>query len=167
MPVTIRGSGQVPVQVLQTVKSDTFTMSSTTFADITGLSVTITPTSSSNKILILVNGIIGWLTYEGLLRLVRGSTPIGLGDAAGSRPQATLTANAYAGGSSVEQYQMIPFGISFLDSPATTSATTYKLQIATYQAGNPVFINRSSAWQNTSTYDGTAITTITVMEISG
>jgi hypothetical protein len=165
MPVTLSGSGQVPVQVIQTVKSDTFSLTSATFTDVTGLSVSITPTSSSNKVLIMVNGVVGYNNYICRMRLMRNSTPIALGDPAGVRPQGTLTASAYAS-SSFDPYQMLPFSINFVDSPATTSATTYKLQIASY-GSNTVFLNRSSAWQNATDYDGTMITTITVMEISG
>jgi hypothetical protein len=75
------------VQVLSTAKTDTFTTSNATFTDVTGLSVSITPTSASNKILILVtvngNGNSGVNGLQG--QLVRGSTAIALGDAAGSR----------------------------------------------------------------------------------
>jgi len=152
------------LQVVQTVKSDTFSMTGPTFTDVTGLSVSITPTSATSKILVLVNGVAGYQVYILRTRLMRGATAVALGDAAGSRTQGTLTAMAYAP-SSYDAYNMIPFSINFLDSPATTSSTTYKLQIASYST-NVGYINRSHNWQNTSEYDGTMISTITVMEIA-
>jgi hypothetical protein len=152
------------LQVVQTVKTDTFSMTGATFTDVTGLSVSITPISATSKILVMVNGIAGYTTYILRARLMRDATAIALGDAAGSRPRGTLTASGYAGGSD-DAYQHIPFSINFLDSPATTSLTTYKLQIATYST-NAAYINRSHQWQNTSEYDGTMSSTITVMEIA-
>jgi hypothetical protein len=93
MAVTIRGSGQVPVQVISVTKTDVTTISgSATYLDITGLSATITPTSASNKILVMVT-----ITYGGgsnvygVARLMRNSTAICLGDASGSRKLASTT----------------------------------------------------------------------------
>jgi hypothetical protein len=160
---SLQPAGSV-LQVVQTVKSDTFSMTGGTFTDVTGLSVSITPTSATSKILVLVNGVAGYSAYILRTRLMRGATAVALGDAAGSRTQGTLTVDAYAP-SSYDAYHMIPFSINFLDSPATTSSTTYKLQIASY-ASNAGYINRSHQWQNTSEYDGTMISTITVMEIA-
>ena len=69
------GMGKV-LQVVQTVKTDSFgTSSSTSYTDITGLSVSITPTSSSNKILVLCT--VGFSnTADALLQLLRDSTVI-------------------------------------------------------------------------------------------
>lgn len=165
MAVTINGSGQLPVQIVQTVKTDTFTTGTTdSWVDLSGISVTITPTSSSNRVLvnwsICYGGNSGAVGYY--LRLVRNSTAIALGDAAGSRQRATqgitpANVDSYGGGNSV---------ITFLDSPATTSATTYKAQIYQIAGTQAILINRS---QN----DGDAadrarwVSTITVTEISG
>jgi hypothetical protein len=163
MPVTIRGSGQVPVQVIQTVKSDTFSSSSSgSWVDITGLSVTITPTNSSNKVLVSYSVVStsnnGWFQQ---FRLVRGATAIGVGDTAGSRTSATTAAGLQ--GSGQIDYPVVQSS-EFLDSPNTTSATTYKLQM--YFGGDSMFINRSPTDSNGSNYYRT-ISTITVMEISG
>ena len=148
------------LQVLQTVKSDTFTMSSTTFADITGLSVSITPSSSSNKILILANvnnvGTTG--TSSSGIRLLRGSTVIGVGDASSNR---TLT----SGGSNYGNVGVTITGdsVMFLDSPATTSSTTYKIQIQAY--ASTAYVNRSNTDSNDPAYYR-SISSITVMEIA-
>lgn len=161
MAITLKGSGQAIVQIVQAVKTDTFTMSSTTFADITGLSVTITPTSASNRILVLanVNHVGTTLTSASGIRLVRGSTVIGVGDAAGSRVQTS-------GGESYGNYGVTLTGdaIMYLDSPATTSATTYKIQIQAY--ASTAYVNRSGTDTDSNAYFR-GMSSITVMEISG
>ena len=154
------------LQVVQTVKTDTFSMTGTTYTDVTGMSVSITPTSSSSKILVLVDGVLGHYNYHSKVRLMRNSTAIGLGDVASSRPQATVAMSAYAGTASNDSYHMLPFGISYLDSPSTTSSTTYKIQISGYSASYNVYINRNYQWQSSADYDATPISTITVMEIA-
>jgi hypothetical protein len=153
------------LQVVQTVKTDTFTMTGVTYTDVTGMSVSITPTSATSKIMVLVNGVLGHNNYHSRIRLVRNATAIALGDVNGVRPQATVAASAYSGNSVNDQYHMIPFSINFLDSPATTSATTYKIQLAGYSS-LASYINRGHAWQNNTDYDGAPISTITVMEIA-
>lgn len=161
MPVTINGSGQVPVQVKQTVKTDTFTMSSTTFADITGLSVSITPTSASNKILVIahVNNVGTTSTSSSGIRLVRDSTVISVGDAAGSRLQVSGGSNYGVVGVTITGDSIV-----FLDSPATTSSVTYKVQIQAYSS--TAYVNRSAADVDNAAYYRT-VSQITVMEISG
>lgn len=149
------------VQIQSTTKSDTFTMAGETFTDVTGLSVTITPTSASNKIFIV--GFITMMGENGVgtawHRLMRGSTAIAIGDAAGTRPR--VTGQAILQG--VASQTSVPF--VFLDSPATTSATTYKVQVRSDGgAGGDVFVNR-----NESDTDGTrarTISTIAVMEVT-
>ena len=113
-------SGSV-LQVVQTVKSDTFSTSSTSYTDITGLSVSITPTSSSNKILVMysVTAAAKNNTYAGGIQLFRDSTAIYRGDANGSRTRAS----SYWW-SDANSYTMWPLNGTFLDSPTTTSATT-------------------------------------------
>jgi hypothetical protein len=152
-------SGKV-LQVLQTVKTDTFTMSSTTFADITGLSVSITPSNSANKILVFahVNNVGTVSTSSSGIRLVRNSTEISVGDAAGSRVQVS-------GGSNYGVFGVTITGdsVMFLDSPATTSATTYKIQIQAY--ASTAYVNRSPVDSNDPAYYRT-VSSITVMEIA-
>ena len=147
------------LQVVQTVKTDTFSTSSSTLADITGLSVTITPASSSNKILVLVDLHIGYSVYAGIVHLLRGSTKIYAGD--GGLNRCGLYSNVFASVGNV----LLPVTATFLDSPATTSATTYKLQTATYGGGTQ-YVNRTGDDINESTRDGRTVSTITLMEIA-
>ena len=161
MSVTISGSGQVVVQVIQTVKTDTFTSGTTgAFTDITGMSATITPTSATNRILVFASATCsGPASVSGsLIRLLRGSTAIDVGDAAGSRSQATT--NAYNSDSGQSEC----ISINFLDSPATTSATTYKLQFR-IESGT-FYFNRTDNDSNNGGL-GRFASTITLMEISG
>jgi hypothetical protein len=152
------GGGKV-LQVLSTTKSDSFTSASTSFADITGLSVSITPSSASSKVLVLYNvsGSQAVAAQIARSRLMRGSTEINIGDAASTRARGTSDPFSVAS-------QIIGTTIagSFLDSPATTSATTYKFQIAT--SGGTVYINRSED-DSDSTIRSRTVSTITVMEI--
>jgi hypothetical protein len=159
MPVTLRGNGQVPVQVIQTVKTDTYTQNSNTFTNIPGLSVSITPTSSSNRVLVMctLNAVAG-NTYNLIGRLMRDSTPIFIGDAAGSRPRATFQ-NFFTSSES-----MFTMGETFLDSPNTTSAVTYTFQV---KSGTTLYVNRTIGDRDTADYDARVTSSIIVMEISG
>jgi hypothetical protein len=152
------GGGKV-LQVVSTAKTDTFSSSSTSYTDITGLSVAITPTSSTSKIYVMctINGTSanGQL---GFFQLMRDSTAIGIGDTAGSRTRSSFSSNL---GRSLQQATDC-MGINFLDSPATTSATTYKVQLRS-TSGN-IYINRSGDDGDFNYYART-ISSITVMEI--
>ena len=155
------GGGKV-LQVLSTSKTDTFTMGSSTFADVTGLSQAITPASSSNKILVIVYmPCTQNTTYDinGFARILRGTTAISVGTSVGSR----TAVSAFISGRQKDSGNTI--SISFLDSPSTTSATTYKVQVACSAAGD-IWINRTGADTNNSNYARSA-STITVMEIDG
>ena len=135
-------SGAV-VQVVSAVKSDTFTTSTNNaWVDVTGLSATITPTSASNKILVFASinmgGRINANPAAG--QLVRGSTAIGLGDAASNRLRASFSTYISAD----DDYVGLN-GHTFLDSPATTSATTYKYQVHQGSAAGTIYVNRGQA----------------------
>lgn len=149
------------IQLKSTAKTDTFSMSSSTFADVTGLSVSITPTSASNNILVIATLTVG--NNPGVtaaaMQLVRGSTAIGIGDTAGSRGRVTAATKAYDG--SVQT----PLGMTFLDSPATTSATTYKVQVRSVAASQTVVVNRSLDDTDSGNYTR-SISSITVMEVA-
>lgn len=145
-------------QVLQTAKTDTFTSTSTSFADITGLSVAITPTATSSKVLVFAHivgcGEVG--TNHGIFRIVRDSTAIYAGDTAGSRSSG-FHSGIVSDTNSVEAGTGI-----FLDSPSTTSATTYKIQGIT--EGSTFFVNRSPN-DGDSKGRGRLASSITVMEV--
>jgi hypothetical protein len=161
MPITINGSGQTVVKVIQTVKSDTFTTTSTSFVDITGLSATITPSSASNRVLVqVVLGSVAANFDTTSTLLLRGSTAIAAGDGA-----AGVLGQIYSGGTSTGEhyYANIPTCMNFLDSPATTVATTYKVQMKVNSGTG--LLNRTT--QDSGQYSGRTVSTLILMEISG
>ena len=153
------GLGGKVLQVVTTFKSDTATTTSTSFTD-TGLSASITPSSASNKILVLSDakfgGDSGNLWY---VQFVRNSTVIGNGDASASR----ISCNFVTDGTG-QTINIFTVGLCYLDSPSTTSSTTYKAQFRV-RSGNTVYINRTG--QDRDGEDGRTASSITLMEIAG
>lgn len=147
-------------QVVSTTKTDTFTTTSSTFVDLTGLSVSITPAATSSKILVFYT-VIGLGVYgecQGYLRLLRNSTAIGSGDAAGSR----ITVSSF-----LPESNALTIGQAAnlnLDSPASTSALTYKIQIASSASGKTVYVNRN-ATDTDSAFFGRSSSSIVAMEV--
>lgn len=149
------------VQVVTTTLTTTFTTSSTTFTDLTGLSAAITPATNSHKIYVIVtiNGG-GGVANSTDFQLVRTSTAIGIGAAAGSRTPISFSAGVM---SSTAEMRSVAF--NFLDSPATTSATTYKLQMrAGIGSSAAVYVNQTSTDTNSAAYPRGA-STITLLEV--
>jgi len=162
---TIITTGNIPtgsvLQVVQATKTDTFTTASTSFTDVTGLSASITPSSASNKIMVILYTVLSntnaAVNYYSQARLVRNSTAIFVGDAAGSRRQSAF----FATGPNTNNTQAAT--VTFLDSPATTSSTTYKLQISS-ESGGTACIGRTAVDADTSDY-GRFPSGIILMEI--
>jgi hypothetical protein len=155
------GVGGKVLQVVSAVKTDTASTSSTTFSDI--LTLNITPSSASSKILLLASTNIGVndAGLRAMTRLVRDSTAIFIGDAAGSRVRVSWQ----GGGFSVQTTQSVNH--SFLDSPATTSAITYKFQFnsETNDGQYIVYVNRSSTDSDATGY-GRGASSLIAMEIA-
>lgn len=150
------------LQVVSTAKTDTFSSTSTSFADVTGLTATITPSSTSSKILITAS--ISHGRSSAILnhfKLLRGATDIAIGDTGGAGARSTI--GSYLG-SADSNSDLITSTIQFLDSPSTTSSTTYKIQTKVQDSGGTSYINRSGT---DGAYGSRAISTITVMEIKG
>jgi len=141
------GAASAVVQVVSATYGTATASSSTTYAD-TGLTASITPTSATNKVLVIVsqNGCSKTAGNSGNslgLRLVRGSTTIAQ----------IAVETGYTGSSSF--LLMGSAGIAYLDSPATTSATTYKT----------TFNNATNASQVNVQGDG-SLSTITLIEVT-
>ena len=153
----------VVLQVLQAVNLGSTTTTSTSFVDVTSLSIAITPSATSSKILVSTSMNVGQdsATSGGAIRFVRGATPIGIGTAAGSRTPATWGSKRFYTNVSENE---INVHFQFLDSPSTTSATTYKVQ---YRAVGSIFVTgRSSGDADDANHHRTPTGQITVMEIS-
>jgi hypothetical protein len=159
-------SGKV-LQVVSTTKQDTFSVSnvSGTFSDVTGLSVSITPSSASNKILIIchVVGAVDTETNRQFIMIKRdGSQLLGAsGTASGNRISTiTIQGQATTPGGATHFF-------NFLDSPSSTSSLTYQISMTQGTgATKTIYVNRGSDDDNQS-YIGRAASTITVMEIQG
>jgi hypothetical protein len=146
------------IQVVSTTKTDTFSSTSTSLVDITGLSVSITPKFATSKILVSYHVMGGQDTGSSqyvFVQLVRGSTAISVGSSGGAF---NATGQMYAGNSSDIVFRDSQ---TFLDSPATTSATTYKLQGSSWNGSVTWYINRRGV--NSSFVLSSSIT---VMEIA-
>jgi len=153
-------SGGGIIQVVSVIKTDTFSSTSTSFADISGLSVSITPQTTSNKILILCQINHGQSPEAGqTIRLMRGGTAIAIGDAAGVRTRGS-TGLPYLNIYNIESHSII-----HVDSPATTSSTTYKLQMIAC-GGTIHHINRNG-YDDNRIFDARTTSSITVLEVSG
>jgi hypothetical protein len=146
------------LQVVSVTKVDTFTTSSTSFTDVTGLTASITPTSTSSKILVLSKVAINTRSLAiGDIQLLRGATVIGGGTAAGSRVSGMSAFYAEAAGTT-------DLSTNFLDSPASVSSQTYQIQARTNTG--VLGINTSADDANVALIARTS-STITLMEIAG
>jgi len=152
MAVTLRGSGQVPVQIQTTTSTTLFSSSSTSPVDVTGFTVNITPANANNKILVIYNFVGSCANNSLSIYLNRNGTNIALGS--GGTTNSSIATVPTGNGAYSYSYAS-----SFLDSPATTSAVTYKIQ-ANCDAGT-FYIGRRA----TDTLFASP-STITVMEIA-
>ena len=156
------GVGGKILQVVSATKTDTFTTSSSSYTDITGLSVAITPSSASSKVFLIVNlhGI-GDASTQMYVEIFRTSdnTSICIGDTRSNRVRASLGTGYFDQDNDINSQ-----GINFLDSPNTTSTFNYKLRTKTQGAGT-VLINRSNQ-DHDSTQSGTLASTITAIEVA-
>ena len=157
------GGGGGIIQVVQATKGDVFTTTSTSNVDVTGLSASITPTSTSSKILVLVylNAVVTASTnrYGGRMQIVRDSTDIARGGSDGSRQRCSTGISG--DGSTFAQN----VGMNFLDTPSSTSSLTYKVQVAHTQGIN-IRINGSVDDSNSATYGQRNLSTLILMEVS-
>ena len=162
------GGGKIG-QVLQTVKTDTFSRNGSSWGDITGFGQDITPSAATSKVLVMVDIKIGAdhgdSDYN--FKIVRGSTDIYIGDADGSKRRSSMGTGSYGMPSNTAdgQYRLEQVSLMFLDSPSTTSATTYKVQIINV-GGRTNYINRNHHNGDTAATPRTA-SSITLMEIAG
>jgi hypothetical protein len=164
-------TGQVPdanapsesvIQVVQTVMTTTAQISGSTWNDVTPLTTTITPSSSTSRILIMssIDYACG-VGYRAGFKIMRGGSDILLGDSAGSRIRATKLGRFWDSSNQMTH----PAYITYLDSPATTSAVTYRFYLsAEHDTGGTIYVNRTVADADSAQhYRGTS--TVILMEI--
>jgi len=161
--LTNKSPGTV-LQVVQAFKSDPWSTTATTFVDVTGLSVTITPTSSTSKFYVATYlgrvSVSGSSWYSTAWRLTRNGTAIGVGDAGGVK---------YQSGINITHYDSNYDGngsMFYLDSPNTLSPITYTVQTAGHGSGT-LLLNYSEADQNSAVgYSARAASNLVIMEIA-
>jgi hypothetical protein len=151
------------LQVVSAIKTDVSTTTSASWADVSGLSVSITPTSATSKILVMLNVTGGNSNGGGAIKLVRNSTDIAISTAAtGNR--LNISFGTYYDNTDINS--MRGHGITFLDSPSSTSATTYKAQFRVGITGGGYLFNVNAPNGNDDAgYNMRTVSTITVMEI--
>jgi len=160
-------SGSV-IQTLSMTLTGASSAQGNAYAD-TGLTLDITPTSTSNKILITGFVNIAENYFRSYIIVVRDSTTLAVGDAASNRPRvysSSTTTNVW------DTFDISPIPINLLDSPNTTSQVTYKIQYKDYQgtsnSGSAIaYVNRSHGDRDTSIYDPRTVSVLTVQEIKG
>lgn len=136
--------------------------SSTTWADITSLSITHTPASASNKVLLIasINGASNATNANLGMRFVRDSTAVGVGDNEATNRtavgQAIMSPGTDAAGSLTHV---------FVDEPATTASATWKAQFAALQTSGVVYINRTSNDSN-NVFSPRGLCTLTLIEFA-
>ena len=137
------GPAGIGSNVVQAVKTDTFATNSATFTAVTGMSVAITPTSATSKILVIAQIVVGGQNNNavGSWKVTRGGTDIYIGDAASNRIRAIVGGFVSVNvGESVFSHSIV-----YLDSPSTTSSTTYQLEARRGASSINVYLNRSAA----------------------
>lgn len=161
VPYTNLPAGSV-LQVITSTKTDTSSTSSTSLVDVSGLSLSITPKFSTSKILIMacVNNLSDGNAGGVFVGLVKNSTVLVASTAGGLAQTRQAFGCGGGGGLSNNNRKLNSAVINYLDSPATTSATTYKIQLAC-GGGDTAYLNQ---WALNS--DLASVSTITVMEIA-
>jgi hypothetical protein len=157
------GSGIL--QVVSTSKTDTFSTNSATFTTVTGLTATITPSSTSSKILVMAQISIGMAPLNnsyGHYKVTRGGTDIHVGDAAGSRIRNVFGGYIQANLNDV----LLSNSIIDLDSPSSTSALTYQVEARRGALSTLVYVNRSPGDLDDPNF-GRGASSITLMEVAG
>jgi hypothetical protein len=155
---TPSGSSGKILQVVQATKTDTASVTGTTFTSVS-LSASITPSASTSKILVIASISAGSAaSQQALFRLTRGGSVVFQGDAAGSRKQTTSSQGV------IQAATITTVPLMYMDSPATTSSVTYDIELASNTSGS-VFVNRSSTDTDSATF-ARAASSIILMEVA-
>ena len=161
--VTSNGSGVITssafgkiLQVVGTQTSTVFSTTSTSYVDVTGYSLSITPSSTSNKILVLLNFRYGnSASVANSCQLLRNTDVIDLG---GTNNNLGNVFNGH--GDSGKGFGQV--SLNYFDTPSSTSALTYKLQVLTGTGGGTLYINNRNDGNSTTNIMGS----LTLMEVS-
>tara|TARA_R100000278_G_scaffold32930_1_gene29908 strand:+ start:794 stop:1411 length:618 start_codon:yes stop_codon:yes gene_type:complete len=158
------GLGKI-LQVVSTTKTDVFSESSLASGAFSGdaMSLSITPSNASNKILIVVNCFVGCAAANRINATIykAGSVLTGaIGDADGSKNRTTFQSHL----ASVARGNMV--GGTYEDTAGGTSAITYSIRLSHgSSSAATVYLNRTSTESDNDDYSR-SISTITLMEVS-
>jgi hypothetical protein len=155
-----RGLGKI-LQIVEGTLTAGFTTTSTSMVDL-GLSASITPSATSSKILVLLSlgSFINVTQHKrAFANILRGSTVLFVGDA-GTGEEVTIARNLR---NTQDSYVMDPVSRSFLDSPSTTSATTYKVQVSVASDGGTLYVNRAETLDANA---GNTASSLILMEVA-
>lgn len=160
LPSNVIGAGGV-LQVVSVNKADSFSTTSGTFVDITGLSVSITPISTTSKIYVVatIPVVSGTASAGANFSLSRNGTLIGQGTSGTTQNSIAVV---YINASSLSNDFYTGTSFSIFDSPSTTSAITYQVRMLSSTSGQTCWIGR----RGSDTYGGSS-STLTAMEIAG
>jgi len=185
MPTTITGtdgvsqvqagaveSGDLPagsvIQVVSATKTDTFsTTQNASNIAVPGLSVNITPTSTSSKILLFGVVMMNLDARYGYWSFYRDGADIGIGDTAGNRSSVTASASS---NNDITNNNYVAHQVAshFLDSPSTTSTLNYEINVGNGRSANQsIYVNRQDSDGDNNSYNLRGISTLTAMEIAG
>lgn len=163
MAITINGSGNLITQVVIDETYDTQSFASSSYNKITLLTPTITPSSTSSKILVMANiqssnNGNAYLSY----RLYRNGTSL-QGGTAGSPGEETM----FGGSTGVNgDYQLHQHTFQYIDSPSTTSPVEYSIYVSPMRTSNYTWrLNRSNLEQDANQFHN-AHSSIILMEIA-
>ena len=172
IPATAIGTGAV-LQVVFSETNDRTAFTTTTFGDVSGLSATITPTSTSSKILVCVNYNYSCPpNFYGVTRLLRNTTEIGSASSSGSNRVSGFGNFSFPFDESNDvinsRFHVFQFSKNYLDSPSSTSSLTYKIQArGTFNESYGASIGAGSANNGDQLYTIRHTCTMTLMEIAG
>jgi hypothetical protein len=163
---TTQASAGTVLQVVQTVSTTQQTINSSSFVELTSLNTSITPKFSTSKILVIIN--INASNADDTFpayKLFRGATWIGQASTTGSGTPATFVGGSIASTFTTASVFMNNTSFNYLDSPSTTSSTTYSVQVSPMRTGARNYaLNRAVTISDANQI--TAISTITLMEIA-
>ena len=146
------------IQVVQTFKDDVFNTTSTSYVDVTGLAASITPSSTSSKILVQLRTSQAMSSSDKMYTsLLRGSTAIAVAN--GKDYFSGMYPSRQGGTDGVSYIAHGSTHLDFLDTPSTTSSTTYKVQMKVNAGG--AYLNRG---RDNDEFRG--VSSITLLEIA-
>lgn len=157
------GSVLQVVQAVETARISKASSNTNNFTD-AFMSASITPSATSNKVLVIVSATIGWGSGTLHTKVLRGTTDIFRGNANGNRLQ---SANSHRFSSTTYTLGMDISNIHFLDSPSTTSSTTYNFVASLGTPYTSNIILNGTETNTDASYGGAAASSITLMEIAG